>query len=158
MTDKVGRYENVYCDDSMYVYIVKSFLHPVNYHIYCIFIYINFVRTFKLYSLRKFQWYNTMLSTIVIMLNIRSSYFTALIAESMCPFMTQSFPRPPALGNHHSTLCIRVWHFLFFKIPHISDTMQHLPLSVWLISLNVMFWRPFCIVTNGSTFFFLMAE
>ena len=52
----------------------------------------------------------------------------------------QYLPFPPCLapGNHHSTLCSCEFNFsffLFFLIPHISDTIQYLFFSVWLVSL-----------------------
>ena len=40
-----------------------------------------FVRTFKFYSLGKFQFYNTVLSHVVTMLYVRSSDLLHLIAE-----------------------------------------------------------------------------
>lgn len=53
------------------------------------------VRTFKFYSLSKFQLYNTVLVTIVIRLYFRSSDLIHLIIESFYPFANLSLLPPP---------------------------------------------------------------
>ena len=53
------------------------------------------------------------------------------------------FQRPtPAPSNYFSTVHVFDFFFFFFNIPHVSDTMQYLSFSVWLISLSIVFPSP----------------
>lgn len=53
------------------------------------------MRTFTVYSLRKFKLYNTVLSAIVILLYVRLSNLIHLIAECLYPFtISPYFPHP----------------------------------------------------------------
>ena len=45
-----------------------------------------------------------------------------------------------------------------FYVPHVSEVIQLLPFSVWLISLSKTLSRPLLVVVNGNTSSFLMAE
>ena len=92
------------------VQLINTFITS---HIYfvCLFV---LVKTFKLYSVNKFQWYNTELSPVVTMLFSISSDFIHLITESMYSF-TSLFPFPsPAPGNHHSSLIELDLYFYLF--------------------------------------------
>ena len=59
---------------------------------------------------------------------------------------------PPALENHHSTLCFCVW---LFYILHISDIIQYLSFSVWLISFNIMPSRSIQVITKSPSYSWL---
>ena len=73
--------------------------HQINYYIITSQIYF-LVRTFKFSSPSKFQLYNTTLSTVVTMVNIRSSDLSHLVTENLYPFL-QSFSSlfPHSSGN-----------------------------------------------------------
>ena len=78
-------------------------------------------------------------STFLVNFNytIQSPRYTLdqiLTTESLYSFTNPSeFPPFPAPENHHSTLCFYVFNF-FFKIPHISDTMQWLYEQVFSVA------------------------
>ena len=77
--------------------------------------------------------------TIVLspMVYIRSLHLIHLIAESLCFYQLFPIsPHPPTPGNHFSTLFL--WVKLFFKILHVSDTMQNLSFSARFISLSIL--------------------
>ena len=102
---------------------------PHGYHSFLV------VRTFKIYSLGKFQICKTVLLSSFCVLYPRTplSYNWNRVPFDQCHAIS---PPPPAgLGNHHSTLCscevIRP-----FQIPHISDITQHV--FLWLNSLSRM--------------------
>ena len=57
-----------------------------------------------------------------------------------------------APGYHHSTLLLWAWSFFFFNIPPVSDIMQYLSFSAWLISLRIIFVY---VAANGRISFFL---
>ena len=59
------------------------------------FFFFFFVRIFKFYSLSKFKLYNTVLSTVITILYIRSSDLTCLITESLLSFTNLSLSSPP---------------------------------------------------------------
>ena len=91
------------------------------------------VRTFKIYSLSNLQVYNTVLLTIITILDIRSPVFIHLIPVSVDQLTSvYSFPAPPAPGNHHSTVCF--CDFSVFRF-HVW-IMQNLSFSVRLVSPN----------------------
>ena len=79
------------------------------------------VTTFKLYSLSKFQLYNTVLATIVIikktvMISIRSPDFIHLTAESLYFQTLPIFPFPQLLQQvFYSHFC----EFNIFKVKYI---------------------------------------
>ena len=74
------------------------------------------MRTFKFYSLGKFQLYSTVLSTVVTMFYITSSDLTPLfiLQLKVCTLLSTSpyFPHSPSPGNHFSTLCLYVFFVL----------------------------------------------
>ena len=92
------------------------------------FIFFVCVRTFKFYSLSKFQLYYIELSTIVIIL-IQYSDLIHLVPKSFYLFTNLSlFPPPPAPGNHFSAVSIS---FTFFFIFH----GELIPCSICLLCL-----------------------
>ena len=88
------------------------------------------MRTFKFYSSSKFQLYDTVLSTIVIMSCMGSSHPTHLIDESVrqCKKFYQCSPL-----SHFSTLYFYELDFFFFRF-HLSM----IPCSICL-SLSGLF-------------------
>ena len=104
-------------------------------------------------TLSSFQVCNTVLLTMVTMLNIRSSELILHIIENLYPLTYISpFPSPPAPGNHHSTLC-----FCKFSILDSTCKWDHAVfVFVWLISLSVMPSRFIHVVANGRISFFFM--
>ena len=122
----------------VYVYTAKGFPIELSNTLITSHIYLFCVRIFKFHSLRKFQFYHTVLSAISTILYIRSSELIHLTAESLCPFTNLSqFLVLPAPGNYLSTHCF--YKFIsFLKITHVSDTMKYLSFSVWFISLCTM--------------------
>ena len=68
-------------------------------------------RTLSIYSLSKFQVYNTILLTVVTMLSIRSSGLIHLMTESLCTLTIISpfFPIPKPLQLPFHYLFLRVW-------------------------------------------------
>lgn len=94
------------------------------------------VRTFKFYCLSKFQLHSTVLSITVIMLHFRPSELIHHINLKCVPFTNISYFLTPSPGNHHSIL--HLFELNFCLDSHVSDTMQYLSFSVWLISVSVM--------------------
>ena len=95
------------------------------------------MRTFKIYSLRKFQSYDdTILLTMVTMLYIRfpSIYLSCMIETVYSLANITHFPFPPAPGNHYSTLFLS----LIILDSCISESMHCLSSCVWLLSLSIM--------------------
>lgn len=108
-------------------------------------------RKFKLYFFRKFQLYQTVLSSIVTILCIRSLLFIHLINGSLYLCTSLSlFPLAPTLFSHSVSL--------FFLIPHITDIMSYLSFSAWLISLSIISLRNTHVVTNGRIPSFFMVN
>ena len=117
------------------------------------------VKTFKIYSFSNFQVYNTILLTIITILFIRSPELIHFLTGSLYSLVNISpFPLPcptcPTPSNYHSTLFLQFSSF----IPHTTDIIQYLFLSLWLISCNIMPSRSIHVVSNGRISFFLMAE
>lgn len=102
----------MHCDDLTYIYIVKGFVlltHPSSLLTYLL----SFLWKHLNFTLSKFQFFNTVLSTIVFMFCIKSSGLTHSRAETV-PFhqpIPVSPAYPPALGNPFSTLLL--WIFLY---------------------------------------------
>ena len=130
----------------------KDSPHWVNYHIHHLMqhIFVLFLmRTFKIYSLSKFQLYNIAFSAAVSMLYMRSSEFIYLIFESAYSF-TQLCLFPPA-SSPWKSLSYSVSDFFFFKIP---DNWNHvLFVLLWLISLSIIPSIFIHVATNGSISF-----
>ena len=76
------------------------------------------------------------------------------------PYLLFSFPHPLTLGNHLLVLCISdsvsLWLFIcsVFQIAHISEIINYLSFSVWLISLRIIPHRSNHVVANGKISFF----
>ena len=76
------------------------------------------------------------------------------------PYLLFSFPPPLTLGNHLLVLCISdsvsLWLFIcsVFQIAHISEIINYLSFSVWLISLRIIPHRSNHVVANGKISFF----
>ena len=64
------------------------------------------MRTFKIYSLSNCQIYNTVLLTIVTMLNITCSYLLTETLSLLTSFTHFTHPSPPASGHHQSVLSL----------------------------------------------------
>ena len=112
------------------------------------------MRTFKIYSLSKFQLYNIAFSAAVSMLYMRSSEFIHLIFESAYSF-TKLCLFPPASSPWKSlfysvSVIAQFCTFNFFQVPHISAIMQYLSFSVWLIPLSIIPSSSTLIVINGK--------
>ena len=78
----------------------------------------------------------------------------------MCTFLPPSFyfshTPLPASGIHHFILCF--YEFNFFLIAHISEIMQYLFFSVWLVSLNIMPCGFTHTVRDGRVSFYFKTE
>lgn len=57
-------------------------------------------------------------------------------------------------GKHCFYSVSLTFFFFFFKIPHLSDTLQYFSFSVWLISLSVMLPGSIHVVINRTFFLF----
>lgn len=105
---------------------------------------------FMIYSLSKFQMYNTVLLTIVLILFIRSSELIHLVTENLYHWPTSScFPHLLSPNNHFSTLWVYEFDsFLDFKCkwPHIRSVC----FSLSLISLSIIPSRVTHVVLSGS--------
>lgn len=137
-------------------YSGKNSPHRVNTYITSR-IYLFLIRTFKLYSLSKFQLYEIVLSTVVTMLFVRFSNLIHLITESFYPFTTLSKFLPPPCSLAASFQLFYELEFLFFsfffKFLHISDTTQYLFFPAWFISLCRVPFSYIHVFTNGRFFF-----
>ena len=93
------------------------------------------MRTFKFYSLSIFQLYNTMLSTIVTMLYIKSPDIIHFIAESLNCFTNLSLS--PLSLQVVATFLLSVSMSLTFYSD--STYLFHVVcVFIWLISLSIM--------------------
>lgn len=112
------------------------------------------VITFKIYSLNSFQ----VLLIIVTMLYITSLGLIHLRAANLEPLNNiSSFPAPlPVPGNHYSILLFP-WIWLLW-ILNISENIQWLSFSAWLILLIIMSSWSVCVVAKGSVSFFFVAN
>ena len=113
------------------------------------------MRTFKIYFLRNFQIYNTILLTVVTMPYITSPRLICLITGSLyllTTFTHFSHSPTPTSGNHQSIPCI--YESSFFKILLISEVIWYLSFSVWLISLSIMPSGSIRVAANGRICFF----
>ena len=99
------------------------------------------------HSLSNSQGCNAELSTVIILLHVRS--------PELAYTLTSISPLPPslALGNDHSALCFFL-KFGFFRF-HL---IQYLSFSVWLTSFSITPSRSIYVVKNGRIPFFLKAE
>ena len=126
-----------------------------------------FLVTFKIYSF-SFQTCDTVLLAIVIMLYIISPWPTYFITEVCYLFdpLSSIYPTPPSIsptttsGNHYSVLCLYELGVLglcccCFNSPCISEIIQYLSSSDWLISLTIMPSRSIHIITNSKILCFL---
>ena len=66
-------------------------------------------------------------------------------------------PRGRKESGKTERLTLWAWSSLcfVFQIPHVSESMQHLFFSVWLISISIMPSRSICVVTNSKISRFL---
>ena len=112
------------------------------------------MRIFKSYSLNNFQIYHTVLLNIVTLLYITVTGIFYLVTGNFYLLTTftisQTFPTHIS-GNHQSVLLSMNSIFLF---PHISEIIQYLSFSVWLISLSIMPSSSIHVASNGRTSFF----
>ena len=63
-----------------------------------------------------------------------------------------------SLSTHSQVTTILLFEFICLKTLHINLMMQYLSLFVWLIWLNIISLMSIIIVTNGRSFFFLIAR
>ena len=100
------------------------------------------VKTFKLFRLRKFQFYSTVSFTVITMLYIRFSDLIHFILENWYPFTNLFLPAPKPWQPLFA-LFLWVWPLNYrYKhsyryIPFISDIMQYESFSAWPISLSL---------------------
>ena len=59
-------------------------------------------------------------------------------------------PHSSSTCNHHSVVYEFVYFLFFVYIPHMSEVMQFLSFSIWLISLNMILSRSIHVVSNGN--------
>ena len=121
-----------------------------------------------MYSLSNFPIYHVEVLTTVIMLYITSLVFIYLITRSLYLLITfLQFPLPQPLPLVTTNLInfsinllggVGVFCFGVFYIPHISELIQYLSFSVWLISLSTVPSRSTHVVENGRicSFFFCL--
>ena len=105
------------------------------------------VRIFKIYSLNSFHVliYNTILLSVVTLLYIRSQELIHCTTGSLCPWINISpfpSPLPPDAQPWQPPFYSLFLLVQLFQIPHISDIIQYLSFSVWLISLRIMPSQP----------------
>lgn len=79
--------------------------------------------------------------------------FVALIT-----FFRFPFPPPCTSGDHKADLFFYEVFFFFFSIPHLSELLQYLSFSVWLISLRFMTSKFIHVVMSGKISLSFMAE
>ena len=124
-----------------------SFRELIHTSITSLFFFFFLVRTFRRYFVCKFQLYNTFLSTIVIMLCIRFSDLTHLMAESLYSFIKLSLMSPPAppSGHHFRSLLTTL-----FPLPcsKVRCTIS-VPLLFWSCSSNHV-GPHFCPLTSNT--------
>ena len=112
------------------------------------------MRTFKISSLSNFQICNTVLITITARLYIMSPWHS-FYNSKFIPF----YPLHPFGPSSHplaTTNCsLYLWACFVFCISHISEIIQYLSFSVWLMSLTIMPSRLIQAVTNDRIFSFL---
>lgn len=103
------------------------------------------VRTFRIYSLRNFQVYNTALLAIVTVLYIASPELVTLITGCLCLLTSiPPFPQPPSPGNHCSTLCFSEFSFY----PSVWLTWFLLILLVCITEIFLLFGRLMICLTS----------
>ena len=109
---------------------------------------------FKLYSLGKFQLYSIVLPTVVIMYYAGNSDSSHVTADNLYSFTKLFLCPADQVLTTTFLLFVSMDLTTFLKI---SDTMQCLPFSLWLISLSIMPSTSIHVVTNGRISLFLMA-
>ena len=87
------------------------------------------VRTVKIYSVSKFKVYSTVLFTIVIRPNIRSSELIVFITECLYPLISIFHFSKPLATTLLLSVTMSLTFFVFFKIPQTSYTIQYLSFS-----------------------------
>ena len=95
---------------------------------------------------------NFELTGLLTVVTVRSSELTLLISGSLHPLTCIShFYLLSSPGNQH--VCFYEISFLvfifFLQIPHVSDSIQYLSFSVWLISLTIEPPRLIHVITNS---------
>ena len=76
------------------------------------------------------------------------------VTESPSPILPTL--QPIISSNHQSVLCVYEIIFLVvFQILHLSETIQYLSFSIWLILVSLMLSKSIYLVTNGRISFFL---
>ena len=96
-------------------------------------------------------WYGMAFLTIIIMLCCWSPTF--IFCFQVCALRQQLLNSPTLLVLY--SLFLWVW---FIWILHISDVIQYLLFSIYIISLNIRSLRSIHVVATSGISFFLMAE
>ena len=135
-----------YCERILPIDLISAFIISYVYP-FCMYL-----RTFKFYSLSKFQLYNTMLLTVVTILRQILGPLFILKLKTWYPFTNISVF---LTCNYFYILCF--YEFNFFLIPQISDTVQYVSFFVWLMSLSIELARFIQVATNDRIFFFFKA-
>ena len=135
----------VHCGDWTCMHSVKGFPHPGHWHVH----HLRFT----------FFWVRTLISTSRYMM--QSPYLTldpqplVIWPTTACILLSIS-PCSPRSATSFLLSFTKGW--AFWKVPHISDTMQHSSSSVWLISLSTMPSRSIQAAANGRLSLLLAAE
>ena len=69
-----------------------------------------------------------------------------------------SFPKSVSQSVSQYLFCKEIHCVLFFKIPHVSDSIGCWCLTVWLTSLRMIISRSIHVVTNAAISYLWMAE
>ena len=117
------------------------------------------MRTFKVYSLSKFQLYNTVLSTTIDMLYVRHSELIHLKTEGLYFSPTSPyFPQPTAPGSCFYTPWVWLQFFFFFLDSTRKWYHAVFVLLYWLMPLSTMPSGFMRVVANGRISFFFNVE
>ena len=95
----------------------------------------------QVFHLSKFQLYNTVLSTIVTILQIRFSDFIHLITESLCCF--SNLVLFPPLSSH----CQPLFHSVSMRLTSFSYLFKNISFSITPSGF-------ICVVTKDKIYFF----
>ena len=104
------------------------------------------VKTLNIYSPSNFLVYNTVLLTIVMMLYVRSPELIRLRTSFLS--LTSISPFLPFLPSPWQSHLVSVSGSWLFKILHISEIVEYLSFSVWLIAFSIMTSRFIHAVAN----------
>ena len=91
-------------------------------------------------------------------------YTQQFVSLNSLPHLAPPSPLSPLITTNLFSISVSLFHFFLylpvcflFQVPHISDIIQYLSLSVLLISLSIIHSRCIHVVANGIILFFFMA-